>query len=65
MVTSRDTEYVREIGSRIAQSWCPIKHARRLLGAHPRNGHFVYGDAQGYRDELDALRAEVRKTHDQ
>jgi len=31
-----------------------------------RYGHFVvYGDAQGYRDELDALRAEVRKTHDQ
>lgn len=58
--------YVREIGSRTEQYWCPIRHARRLLGAHPRYGHFVaYGDAQGYRDELDALRAEVRKTHDQ
>jgi len=58
--------YVREIGSRTEQYWCPIKHARRLLGAHPRYGHFVaYGDAQGYRDELDALRAEVRKAHDQ
>ena len=58
--------YVREVGSRTEQYWCPIKHARRLLGAHPRYAHFVaYGDAQGYRDELDALRAEVRKTHDQ
>ncbi len=58
--------YVREIGSRTEQYWCPIKHARRLLGAHPRYGHFVaYGDAQGYREELDALRAEVRRTHDQ
>lgn len=58
--------YVREIGSRTEQYWCPIKHARRLLGAHPRYGHFIaYGDAQGYRDELDALRAEVRKAHDQ
>ncbi|MFC5581122.1 hypothetical protein [Rhodanobacter terrae] len=58
--------YVREIGSRTEQYWCPIKHARKLLGAHPRYGHFVaYGDAQGYRDELDSLRAEVRKTHDQ
>lgn len=58
--------YVREVGSRTEQYWCPIKHARRLLGAHPRYGHFVaYGDAQGYRDELDALRAEVRNAHDQ
>lgn len=58
--------YVREIGSRTEQYWCPIKHARRLLGAHPRYSRFVaYGDAQGYRDELDALRVGVRKTHDQ
>ena len=58
--------YVREIGSRTEQYWCPIKHARKLLGAHPRYSHFVaYGDAQGHRDELDALRAEVRKTYDQ
>jgi hypothetical protein len=57
--------YVREIGSCTEQYWCPIKHARRLLGAHPRYAHFVaYGDAQGYREELDALRAEVRKTHE-
>lgn len=54
--------YVREVGSRTEQYWCPIKHARRLLGAHPRYAHFVaYGDAQGYRDELEALRSELRK----
>ena len=58
--------YVREIGSRTEQYWCPIKHARKVLGAHPRYAHFVaYGDAQGYRDELDALRVGVRTTHDQ
>ena len=58
--------YARAIGSRTEQYWCPIKHARKLLGAHPRYAHFVaYGDAQGYRDELDALRAEVRKAHDE
>ncbi|WP_448097630.1 hypothetical protein [Luteibacter yeojuensis] len=55
--------YVREVGSRTEQYWCPIKHARRLLGAHPRYAHFVaYGDAQGYRDELEVLRSELRRT---
>ncbi|MGE3160338.1 MAG: hypothetical protein AB7K78_26920, partial [Xanthobacteraceae bacterium] len=26
--------YVREIASRTEQYWCPVKHARRLIGAH-------------------------------
>jgi hypothetical protein len=26
--------YVREVGSRTEQYWCPIKHARRVLGVH-------------------------------
>lgn len=45
--------YVREIGSRTEQFWCPIKHARKLVGAHPRYNEYVeYGDAESYRDEV-------------
>jgi hypothetical protein len=38
--------YVREVASRTEEYWCPIKHARRVLGVHARYGGFVdYGDA--------------------
>ncbi|MGA9333897.1 MAG: hypothetical protein WBV39_06435 [Rudaea sp.] len=47
--------YVREIASRTEQYWCPIKHARKVAGTHPRYSEFAeFGDAQGYRDELAA-----------
>src|SRR5439155_21591059 len=50
--------YVREVASRTEQYWCPIKHARRVLGVHSRYGSFVdYGDADAYRHELERLRA--------
>jgi hypothetical protein len=53
--------YVREVASRTEEYWCPIKHARRVLGVHPRYGSFVdYGDADAYRHELEHLRAEAR-----
>jgi hypothetical protein len=42
--------YVREVASRTEQYWCPIKHARRLIGAHARCAMFSdYGDAEGFR----------------
>ncbi|MBK6629891.1 MAG: hypothetical protein IPG33_01955 [Betaproteobacteria bacterium] len=50
--------YLREIIGRTEQYWCPIKHARRVLQAHPfYDGFADYGDAEGYRGELKALRA--------
>ena len=53
--------YVREVASRTEEYWCPIKHARRVLGVHPRYGSFVdYGDADAYRHELERLRTEAR-----
>ncbi len=53
--------YFTEIASRTEQYWCPIKHARRVLHAPARYGHFLdYGDAQGYRKELQALRAQLK-----
>lgn len=42
--------YVREIAGRTEKHWCPIKHARRVIGAHPHYISFEdYGDAEGYR----------------
>jgi hypothetical protein len=49
--------YVREIASRTEEYWCPIKHARRLIGAHAYCATFEdYGDAEGYRRRLEELR---------
>lgn len=53
--------YVREVASRTEQYWCPIKHARRVLGVHARYGSFVdFGDGDAYRHELERLRAKAR-----
>src|ERR1700728_804517 len=53
--------YVREVASRTEEYWCPIKHARRVLGVHPRYGSFVdYGDGDAYRHDLERLRTEAR-----
>ncbi|GGH33160.1 hypothetical protein GCM10007036_45570 [Alsobacter metallidurans] len=50
--------YVREIGSRTEQYWCPIKHALRISDPHKRYYEFLeYGDAQGYRARLGEFRA--------
>jgi hypothetical protein len=41
--------YVREIAARTEQYWCPIKHARRVIGAHPHYMKFDdYGDAASF-----------------
>ncbi len=53
--------YVREISSRTEQFWCPIKHALRISDPHRRYYEFLeYGDAEGYRDRLEAFREELR-----
>lgn len=49
--------YFREIMGRTEQYWCPIKHARRALHAHPYyHGFTDFGDAEAYRRELETLR---------
>ncbi len=54
--------YVREIAARTEQYWCPIKHARRVIGAHPRYAAFDdYGNAEGYQARAAALRASLAK----
>lgn len=49
--------YAREIAARTEQYWCPIKHARRLKGAHRRYADFFeHGDAEAFRQGLQRLR---------
>ena len=52
--------YAREVAGRTEQYWCPIKHARRVLGAHAYYANFIdFGDAEAYRAELESLRAKL------
>lgn len=54
--------YVREVASRTEEYWCPIKHAKRVIGTHARYAGFEdYGDADGYRGELGRHRASLKK----
>jgi hypothetical protein len=53
--------YVREVAARTEQYWCPIKHARTVRGPHARyHLFFEYGDGEGYRRRLPALRGTLK-----
>jgi len=53
--------YVREVAARTEQYWCPIKHARRVLGAHARYAYFAeYGDGEHYAEEQRQARARLK-----
>lgn len=55
--------YAREVSSRTEQYFCPIKHAARLAGPHPRYHTFAdFGDAKAYRDNTTQLREELKNT---
>jgi hypothetical protein len=57
--------YVREVAARTEQYWCPIKHTRRLMGAHGRYAGFdEFGDGEGYREALERSRRALRETPD-
>jgi len=54
--------YVREIGARTEQFWCPIKHALKMVDPHERYHQFLeYGDADGYRARLGEFREQLRR----
>jgi hypothetical protein len=54
--------YFREIAARTEQYWCPIKHAKRVLNRHAHYEEFLdYGDARGYRRQLNAVRTRLRR----
>jgi hypothetical protein len=54
--------YLKEVVARTEQYWCPIKHARRVVQAHPYYGGFAdYGDGEAYRRELESLREQLAR----
>ena len=54
--------FAREVAARTEQYWCPIKHARRVVGTHARYALFDdYGDAEGYQERLAKLRQALAK----
>ena len=53
--------FMREVASRTEVYWCPIKHARRVLGPHPHYQGFAdFGDAEGYRTKIRQLEEGVK-----
>jgi hypothetical protein len=52
--------YAREIIARTEQYWCPIRHARRVRGAHARYPRFFdYGDAEAYQTGIEEMRRKL------
>jgi len=53
--------FAREVASRAEIYWCPIKHARRVLGPHPHYQGFAdFGDAEGFRARLAQMKGGVK-----
>jgi hypothetical protein len=53
--------FIREVASRTEVYWCPIKHARRILGPHPHYQGFAdFGDAEAFRERLKAMKDGVK-----
>lgn len=54
--------YISEIIARTEQYFCPIKHARKILGTHARYTRFLdYGDAENYEARLEEYRRALSK----
>lgn len=55
--------YTTEIVGRTEAYFCPIKHARKVLGAHAHYARFLgYGQAQDYETELEKFRVALGET---
>jgi hypothetical protein len=54
--------YMTEILARTEEYFCPIKHARKVLGTHARYRNFLsYGDPENYAAKLEAYRVGLGK----
>ena len=54
--------YATEIIARTEQYFCPIKHARKMMGRHARYASFVdFGDAEDYQVKLEKFRTDLAK----
>jgi hypothetical protein len=55
--------YITEIVARTEQYFCPIKHARKVMGTHSRYIKFLeYGDAKNYQENLESYRKQLSKS---
>jgi hypothetical protein len=53
--------FIREVAARTEVYWCPIKHARRVLGPHPHYQGFAdFGDAEGFQKKQEQLKDGVK-----
>ncbi|MFZ2302858.1 MAG: hypothetical protein WAW10_13430 [Gallionella sp.] len=58
--------YAQEITARTEQYFCPIKHARKVLGAHSRYKRFLdYGDAANLHEKVEEFRSALAREADQ
>lgn len=54
--------YASEILARTEQYFCPIKHARKMLGTHARYAQFLgYGEAGDFHGKLEEFRSALAK----
>lgn len=54
--------YISEIVARTEQYFCPIKHARKILGTHTRYARFLdFGEAENYEAKLEEYRQALEK----
>ena len=54
--------YISEIVARTEQYFCPIKHARKILGTHTRYARFLdFGEAENYEAKLEEYRQLLEK----
>jgi hypothetical protein len=53
--------FAREVAARTEVYWCPIKHARRVLGPHPHYQGFAdFGDAAAFRAHIAGMKDGVK-----
>jgi len=56
--------YISEIVARTEQYFCPIKHARKILGTHARYARFLdFGEAENYEAKLEEYRVNLNNDY--
>lgn len=54
--------YITEIVAKTEQYFCPIKHARKVMGTHSRYIKFLeYGNAKNYQENLEGYRKQLSR----
>jgi hypothetical protein len=56
--------YISEIVARTEQYFCPIKHARKILGTHARYAQFLdFGEAENYEAKVEGYRTSLNNEY--